>query len=151
MFCSECGKQIADDNRFCPECGAQISYPAVPCEMRGARHGERTGGNLTVAEIGKMEQLSLGAAIAIGVAALLNVMFGNLFGMLIFGGISAGIYLLVHKNIKDRNYQNVKGASMGFAIVCGLFGLLHIIIFADFGGIIGIVAAVLLFQVYQKL
>ena len=28
MFCSHCGKQIAEDARFCPSCGAQVAQPA---------------------------------------------------------------------------------------------------------------------------
>ena len=28
MFCSNCGKEIADGSRFCPECGTQFSAPA---------------------------------------------------------------------------------------------------------------------------
>ena len=27
MFCSHCGKQIADDAKFCPSCGAQVAQP----------------------------------------------------------------------------------------------------------------------------
>ena len=27
MFCSDCGKQIADDAKFCPSCGAQVAQP----------------------------------------------------------------------------------------------------------------------------
>ena len=26
MFCSECGKEIADNSKFCPECGKPISH-----------------------------------------------------------------------------------------------------------------------------
>lgn len=25
MYCSECGNEISDDNKFCPECGAEMS------------------------------------------------------------------------------------------------------------------------------
>ena len=25
MFCSQCGKEIADNSKFCPECGENIS------------------------------------------------------------------------------------------------------------------------------
>ena len=28
MFCSHCGKQIAEDAKFCPSCGAQVAQPA---------------------------------------------------------------------------------------------------------------------------
>ncbi len=27
MFCSNCGKEIADGSRFCPECGTQFNAP----------------------------------------------------------------------------------------------------------------------------
>ena len=30
MFCSKCGKQIADGSRFCPECGGQLGSSAAP-------------------------------------------------------------------------------------------------------------------------
>lgn len=32
MFCSKCGKQIADDSRFCPECGNGIGTNSVLTE-----------------------------------------------------------------------------------------------------------------------
>ncbi|RME59854.1 zinc ribbon domain-containing protein [Candidatus Parcubacteria bacterium] len=33
MFCSKCGKEIADGSRFCPECGAQFNVPPTPVEQ----------------------------------------------------------------------------------------------------------------------
>lgn len=33
MFCSKCGKEIADGSRFCPECGQSLSEP-VPQAAR---------------------------------------------------------------------------------------------------------------------
>ena len=30
MFCSQCGKQIADQVKFCSECGAQVAEPGSP-------------------------------------------------------------------------------------------------------------------------
>lgn len=30
MYCSKCGKQIADGSRFCPECGTQFGAPSQP-------------------------------------------------------------------------------------------------------------------------
>lgn len=30
MYCSKCGKQIADGSRFCPECGTQFGVPSQP-------------------------------------------------------------------------------------------------------------------------
>ena len=30
MYCSKCGKEIADASSFCPECGAQLGAPTQP-------------------------------------------------------------------------------------------------------------------------
>ncbi len=30
MFCTHCGTQVADTDKFCPECGAPIERPAAP-------------------------------------------------------------------------------------------------------------------------
>ena len=30
MYCSKCGKEIADASSFCPECGAQLGTPSQP-------------------------------------------------------------------------------------------------------------------------
>lgn len=47
MYCSKCGKQIADGSRFCPECGTQFGgatsqTPPTPNTAAGTRDQERS-------------------------------------------------------------------------------------------------------------
>lgn len=41
MFCSKCGKEIADGSRFCPECGTQFGPIADPASATTATVGTR--------------------------------------------------------------------------------------------------------------
>ena len=81
MFCTKCGKQIAEGAKFCPGCGA----PTGRVQQGRQESGERPARQSVQTDIPR----------AAGGGRNLKVMLAAFLGVLALAGIGAGIFFLV--------------------------------------------------------
>ena len=146
MFCSECGKEIAEGSKFCPECGKAIALP----ETDSAPSEREAESKLPAEDVQQLEYCFIGSAVCCGVAAVLAMAAKSTIFFLVDGSLGVLIYMLCYQRLQDGDYATAKTASLGIGVACGVLGLLAVVA-NDFSGLMGLGACGALIYAFSKL
>jgi len=150
MFCSECGKQIADGSKFCPECGKPLALPTEQ-EPKQDTAPPQAKKALPTEDVQPLEHCCMGAAVACaGAAVIALAMAKNALFFVINGALGALIFVLCYQKLQNKDYETAKSASLGLGVACGVLGMIGIV-GNDFTGVVGLGACGALVYVFAKL
>ncbi|MBE7076296.1 MAG: DUF4190 domain-containing protein [Clostridiales bacterium] len=118
MFCSYCGKKVADTDKFCKECGAEIKKTAEVVDPVAETENTQVESN----EV-QTKKFS-GKAIAGFVLSLAGIVFAGM----ICGIIGLILSSIALKNIK--NNENLRGKGLAIAgLVISIIDIVIMIIY----------------------
>jgi hypothetical protein len=154
MFCSQCGKKVADDAKFCPECGATIG--GVGAKVGSSASGPSIPQTTAPAKAIDRSAQSAGYAIVIAgigwvAGALLNILlFVNILGFLLTAAVAA-VSWYAYKEVREGNLGTAKTTSLVAAAASALLIVLSVVFASYLGIIIGVIATIALFYAFTQI